>query len=520
MNAKDFKLEGVTLTEATFEMQGETAPVNNCIIRGTMGERTGMDGQPYALRFELRLPDDWSGRFMHQFNGGNDGAVVPAFGTGVGTGLTPALARGFAVISSDAGHDGKARPDRGLAGGNAFGFDFEARKDYGYAAVAKLQPVALSLIKSYYGEAPKYVYGYGVSNGGRHGMVAVERMADQFDGILAGYPGFNLPKTALQSALDIQTFRSVGASLAESFSTEELGIAAAAILASCDALDGLEDGVVNDTIACQSAFDPKTVACRDGQNSACLPAEKVNALIKIHAGPKSASGEQLYNSTYWDPGMASGNWRFWKLESPIPPWNFKPLIATMGAGSAAQIFITPPVEVGGSPAELEDFMLNFDIETEAPKIYATSAAFPESPMQVMTPPNSENPTLAEFEAAGGKLIVFHGAADPVFSLKDTIDWYERLSANNPNVGDFSRLYNVPGMPHGKGGNSTDSFDLLDALIAWVEEDKAPDAVEAKFRQDNAEAGANAGATRPLCPYPGVARFAGGDQALAASFTCN
>ncbi|MCB1357894.1 MAG: tannase/feruloyl esterase family alpha/beta hydrolase [Maritimibacter sp.] len=520
LDAAGMAVEGVTVDAAEWAPAGEDSPVDHCIVSARMAERTGADGNAYAIRFELRLPDAWEGRFLHQFNGGNDGEVKPALGGGVGVDAGgPALARGFAVVSSDAGHDGAAHPESGLVGGNMFGFDFEARRDYGYGAVAKLHPVALEMVTAYYGQAPDYVYGYGGSNGGRHAMVAAERMPGAFDGLLAGFPGFNLPKAAVQHAWDVQNFRSFGKGLADSFTREDLAAASAAILAACDGLDGLEDGVVNDYMGCQAAFDPASMTCTDGQNSACLAPEQTEALTRIHAGPTNSAGEALYNSWYWEPGISGGNWRFWKLESPIPPWGNKPIIAVMGAGSLAQIFSTPPAAVDGTPEALEASLMAYDFDTDAPKIYATSEDFPESPMQVMTPPNAADPTLADYQAAGGKLIVFHGVADPVFSFKDTQDWYDRLAANNPDADDFTRLYAVPGMNHGPSGNAADGMDLMGALIDWVEGSTAPGVVPTAFRADNEEAGENAGAERPLCPYPTHAVYTGGDAASMASFAC-
>ncbi|WP_068109852.1 tannase/feruloyl esterase family alpha/beta hydrolase [Tropicimonas marinistellae] len=513
--------DGVTIVEAVQTPANDEAPVDHCLVRGRMAERTGSDGNAYAISFELRLPVAWEGRFLHQFNGGNDGSVVPALGAGTGVAAgNPALARGFAVVSSDAGHDGKAHPDAGLTGGNMFGFDFEARRDYGYNAVAQLHPVALSLVEAHYGRAPEHVYGYGRSNGGRHAMVAAERMPGAFDGLLAGYPGFNLPKAAIQHAWDVQSFRAVGETLAAAFSPEEMNLVSEAIVAACDELDGLPDGVVFATLACQEAFDPAALVCADGQNSECLTAEKVSALERIHAGPSDGSGSQLYNSWYWDTGLNSGGWRFWKLESTVPPWGQKPIIAVMGAGSLAQIFTTPPTEVAGTPDDLEGYLMSFDFDADAPKIHATSADFPESPMEVMTPPNAGNPTLEDLQAAGGKLIVFHGVSDPVFSFKDTADWYGRLQENNPNADDFVRFYAIPGMPHGQGGNAPDEVDLLRTLMDWVEGGNSPGAVTAEFRADGKEIRPeNVGAERPLCPYPAHAVYTGSDASSATSFSC-
>ncbi|MFN7093232.1 MAG: tannase/feruloyl esterase family alpha/beta hydrolase, partial [Allorhizobium sp.] len=177
----------VTITEAVVTPPGEEVSVAHCLVRGKTPDRQGIDGKTYAIRFELRLPVEWNERFVHQFNGGNDGAVVPALGPLLGGRKSDtALTRGFAVVSSDAGHDGKANPDRGLAGGAAFGFDPQARRDYGYGAVATLQPIAEQIVEKHYGKPIAYRYGIGSSNGGRHGMMAAERMPEVFDGLLVG----------------------------------------------------------------------------------------------------------------------------------------------------------------------------------------------------------------------------------------------------------------------------------------------------------------------------------------------
>ena len=514
--------EGVTVTEAVATPMDEETPVDHCLVRGVLGERVGSDGRPYALHFELRLPDDWSGRFLHQFNGGNDGRVVPALGARdelpEGDG---ALARGFAVVSSDAGHDGSANPDLGLAGSNAFGMEYEARRDYGYDAVATLHPIALDLVETYYGRPADYVYGMGGSNGGRHAMIAAERMPDAFDGLYVAYPGFHLPRAALQHAWDVQNFLRVGDTLQSAFSTDELDLVATKILGACDALDGLEDGLVFDTIGCQETFDPSTMACAAGEDDDCLPGEKVSALVRIHGGPRNSTGEQLYAPWPWDTGIASPDWRFWKLESTVTPWQNQPLIAVMGAGSLAQVFTTPPTKVAGDPASLQAFLEDFDFDEDASKIDATSETFPESAMEIMTPPNSDDPTLGAFKAAGGKMLIHHGTSDPVFSFLDTVDWYETLMANDPKAADFVRLYAVPGMPHGPGGIAPDQFDMLTPLIDWVEAGGTPGPLVATLRPDREGMPEDlAGDTRPLCPWPSAAVFDGeSDSDRADSFRC-
>lgn len=520
LTAHDFGIEDLVVTSAMAEPMGENAPVDHCLVRGYIGERTGIDGNTYKVSFELRLPDNWNGRFVHQFNGGNDGSVVPAMGNLLnGDPSDTALGRGYAVVSSDAGHDGAANPEAGLAAGAVFGFDPEARSDYGYGAVVKLNPVAEKLVEDYYGQAIAYSYGVGGSNGGRHAMVQATRSPEAFDGILAGFPGFNLPRAAVQHAWDIQSFHAINGDVRKAFAPEDLQLVGDAVIAACDGLDGLEDGIIADSPACQATFDVTSLTCGAGSTNQCLSPAQVEALQRIHAGPTNSKGEALYSNWAWDRGIATGDWRFWKLESPIPPWDNLPLIATMGASSLAMIFSNPPVEVGGDPASLLQFLLDYDFDVDA-TVAASDATFTESPMEFMTPTDVDSPELAAFNQAGGKLIVFHGISDPVFSVMDTIRWYEKLDANNGgNAEDFAMLYTVPGMGHGSGSPATDKFDAFSALVDWVENGEAPAALVAEVTPDNQYVPEMIGITRKLCPYPQIARYTGGEEASHESFTC-
>lgn len=495
----------------------------HCRVEAAVNERTGMDGKPYAIGFEMRLPDDWNGRYFHQVNGGSDGSIVPAYGNLRGEQEDNALSRGYAVLSSDSGHDGSANPEAGLTGGSLFGLDFQARVDYGYGANLTLTPIAKQLIDGYYGNGPEFSYMVGCSNGGRHALVGATRLAEEFDGFLAGAPGYDLPRAAVQHAWDVQSFQIANEDIRQAFSREDMTLVADHVRTTCDGLDGLEDGIVGDIRACQAVFDLSELTCADGSSQGCLAPEQVEALDRSLQGPTNSDGEQLYSTWSYDAGMGSANWRFWKLESTVPPWDNLPLIATMGAGSLSHVFTTPPTLVEGTPEALVEYLSNVDFDEEAPKIHATSDEFPESPMDVMAPTDWQSPKLAELQEAGGKVIVFHGNSDGVFSIDATIGWYEQLRDNNGgDVSDFARFYPVPGMAHCSAGPATDRFDLFQTLVDWVENDEAPQTVVASVRPDNAELPQDWSTerTRPLCDWPAVARYDGsGDPESAESFIC-
>ncbi len=496
-----------------------TASPEHCLVKGRMNERrSDVDGETYAIGFEMRLPLAWNGRFFYQANGGIDGVVQPAAGrlTG-GAPRDTALNRGFAVISSDAGHTGKQNP--------WFGLDPQARLDYGYNAVGALTPMSKALIAALYGKPPDRSYIGGCSNGGRHAMVAAARHADQYDGFLAGNPGFNLPKAAMAQMYGAQQYAKVARpdekgqpELASAVTPAEFGLLSRRILERCDALDGARDGMVADTAACQRAFDLQrdVPTCQGERNGQCLSAAQKEAIGNVMRGPRNGKGESVYSSFPYDPGISGQNWAFWEF---VAAQRLDP--------GAAFIFLTPPID-------RRDFMamgglryaLGLDMDKDASRIFATAPGYPVPSMTFMTPPQATR--LEGLRRKGGKLLVYHGTADAVFSFNDTVSWYEALAkSHSGRQSSFARLFAVPGMNHCSGGPSADQFDALEQLVKWVETGVAPERMVATVRG----AGANLAnkelpaewsstRTRPLCAYPAIARYDGrGDIDMAESFVC-
>jgi feruloyl esterase len=433
-------------------------------------------------------------------------------------------ARGFAVLSSDAGHSAEdpANKALGLAASSAFGLDPQARRDYGYAADVTLAPIAKAIIAAHYGRKPDFSYMFGCSNGGRHTMVAATRMPEAYDGFLVGDPGLDLPRAAIRHAWDAQAFVKADPDLRKSITKEDGELISRKIIAACDKLDGLEDGLTGNLAACQKAFNFDSLICAPGATADCLPKAKVEALKMSFAGPKNSRGDALYSDWPVDGGVGMGNWRMWKIESPVPPWDHYPIIATMGASSLQYIFTTPPTPVAGSTDALMKSLLEFNFDRDAPKIYARTDAFPQSAMEFMTPPDADDPKLTRFRELGRKMIIYHGQADPVFSIDDTIRWYDRLNANLDGRAEAEvRLFAVPGMTHCRDGVTLDKFDALTALVDWVEKGKAPDRIIASVDPANKEVPASWSPTwtRPLCPWPKYARYKSGDPESADSFEC-
>jgi feruloyl esterase len=353
-------------------------------------------------------------------------------------------------------------------------------------------------------------------------MVAATRMPEAYDGFLVGDPGFDLPRAAIQHAWDAQAFVKADPDLRKSLTKEDGELISRKIIAACDKLDGLEDGLTGNLAACQKAFDFDSLTCAPGATADCLPEAKVEALKMSFAGPKNSKGDALYSDWPVDGGVGTGNWRMWKIESPVPPWDHYPIIATMGASSLQYVFTTPPTPVAGSTNALMKSLFEFNFDRDAPKICARTDAFPQSAMEFMTPPDADDPKLTQFRELGRKMIIYHGQADPVFSVADTIRWYDRLNANLDDKAEAEvHLFAVPGMTHCRDGVTLDKFDALTALVDWVEKGKAPDRIIASVNPANKEVPASwsPSRTRPLCPWPKYARYKSGDPEIADSFEC-
>ena len=515
-----FSFANATITAAsvvpagTLKVGGRDV-AEHCLVTGRMFERASpVDGKAYAIGFEMRLPRDWNGRFFHQGNGGLDGFVQPAVGAVSGGGpLTHALQQGFAVLSSDAGHNVSQLP--------LFGLDPQARLDYGYQAVGKLTPMAKALIQAAYAKGPDRSYIGGCSNGGRHAMVAASRFADQYDGVLAGNPGFNLPKAAVAQLYGAQQYASLaaGGDLASAFTPAERKLVADAVLAKCDALDGAADGLVNAGAACQRAFElaRDVPTCSGARDGSCLSAQQKQVLGNVFGGARNKAGQPLYASFPFDAGITGADWAQWEFVASVT--NRDPV-------AVAYVFQTPPADVNAAK-DPKAFALAFDVERDAPKIFASDARYTESSMSFMTPPDAAD--LSALKNRGGKLLVYHGTSDAVFSSDDTAAWYETLARRHGgSASNFARYFAVPGMNHCRGGPAADQFDMLGALVKWVEQGQAPDAVIAAVRGAGNAGGVNnelpphwsPTRTRPLCAYPKVATYKGsGEIESADSFVC-
>ncbi len=484
----------------------------HCDLTAALDERTGIDGRRYAIGMHLRLPAAWNGRFVFQGQGGTDG-VLGEGDAQPGGGRPSALNQGYATVTTDAGHVNQP----GVLGSSLFGLDPQARVDFGYRADDVVATAAKKVLATYYGSGPKYSYFIGCSNGGRHGMSVSQRFAHHFDGVAAGAPGFRMPEKGLSGAAATQGFAAIAPKAADgrpilsrALSSEDMKLLAGGVLGACDALDGLVDGLIDNAPACR--FSARDLQCTGEKTAACLSPDQVGALENYFSGPTNAQGRRIYAPYPYDAGIATDSWRRWILGT-AQDGRANAFNVSFGA-SLGYLYMTPPHPLANDALAVYDFYRTVDVTQAHQRIFATSATAPESSVQIIS---ANSVDLSAFKARQGRLILYHGLSDPSFSALDTVDWYERLNRNENSRADVhARLFLVPGMNHCSGGPATDSFDVLEPLVAWVEKSQPPERIVAR---------ANAASpwpqrTRPLCPYPRQARYNGaGSIEDAASFSC-
>jgi tannase/feruloyl esterase len=464
-----------TARPSTAETSATSATIpSHCQADGMINERTGADGKTYGIGFSLALPDAWNNRFLFQGGGGYNGSVRPPVGAAAAAD-NPGLARGFAVVSTDTGHKG-ATFDR------TYDADQQASIDFAQVAVGQVAELAKQIIAHYYGQGAQHSYFAGCSTGGREAMLMTQRYPAAFDGVISGDPAIRTGFSQIGNNWSAVAFNQIApkddAGRAEPnkvFSESDIKLVVNGILNACDANDGLKDGMVFNTRACK--FDPDVLACKGSKNDSCLTSQQTAAIKKAFAGPRNSRGDLVYPMNGYDAGIAN------LLPSPKPPAN------PGRAGAPA-----PPVSI--------------DVDQ---RLFALLG----NPLEAVTDTTWTN--LSTFSAHGGKLLFYHGMSDQAFSAMDTLDYYQRMAKANggiDKVENWSRMYLVPGMYHCRGGEfALDNFDMLTALVNWVEKGTPPDSVIATGK-------AFPGRSRPLCAYPKYAYYKGqGDSEDAKNFEC-
>jgi hypothetical protein len=445
--------EAPTAITSTKEVPAVPGTPAYCEVNGYVQPQVG---------FELRLPlTAWNGRYFQTGCGVNCGELRIAE-------CDAPLAGGFAVAAQNMGHVGTP------TGPPLWASNLSARVDYGRRSPHVTAAAAKAIVQRFYGRPAAFNYFRGCSTGGREGLSEAQYYPADFDGIIAGVPAFAGRLGAFGNNWDArQLLRRDGSPV---FTAAKLQLLHSAVLAACDALDGVKDGIITDPRHCR--FDVSTLACPSGvDDAACLTSEQVSAAQHIYDGSRNSRGERLF------PGHL--------MYGSEAAWN-----GAYGAQLADNYlkYMVNPVGTG-----LDYSHWDFDFERDEP--LAAAAAILYDPVAP-----HESPDLGAFRARGGKLISYHGWADPGVSALSTLDYYARVTAKEGGlraVQNWFRVFMVPGMFHCRGGDAPNQFDFLPGLLAWVEKGQAPDGIMAYQQVEG-----KVTRTRPLFAYPAVATYSG------------
>jgi len=460
------KLPDVTVTEAA-SVPAATAGgirVPHCRVNGVIGNE---------IHFTLLLPDEWNRKFMMGGGGGFVGQIQNQAGASVNS--------GYATVGTDTGHQGGVT-DAGWALNN-----LEREVNFGYLAVHRTAEVAKAIVRSYYGATETKSYFSGCSNGGRQAMMEAQRYPNDFDGIVAGAPAYDFTAIGAQFIKDMQAVfpdpRNLSARL---FTLDTLKSVEAQIVAKCDALDGVKDGLIEDPRACKIDV---------GSLTGLTEAQRT-ALKTIYAETRNKDGVIYPAQPVGGESEAANGWAQWIVGGAAP-------LPGQTAPSARFAFGT----------EIFKYFVFDDPSWDYTRYEFSS--YKKDTARAATFLNATNTNLDAFKARGGKLILWHGWSDPALTALGSIRYYDQVQARDSKAAEYFRMFLMPGVLHCAGGPGPDNADWTSAIADWVENAKAPERVVASKMSAGAVT-----RTRPLCAYPQHAVYKGsGSLDEADSFAC-
>ncbi|MCY4012574.1 MAG: tannase/feruloyl esterase family alpha/beta hydrolase [Gammaproteobacteria bacterium] len=429
------------------------------------------------INFELLLPNDWNGRFMMGGGGAYVGSIqnqALAYGSGPG-----ALERGYATVGTDTGHV-SSMVDGSWALNNV-----ERQENFGHRAVHLTAVTAKAIIERYYARAPEYSYFVGCSRGGGQAMMETQRYPEDFDGLVAGAPAYDWTGFRGGQIRTLQTMFPDGHAKGPVLTDANLELLGTTIIAACDARDGVADGILTDPRDCP--FEPDDLKkCEGDARADCVTTGQLAAIKAIYDAP-SIDGRRLFAGFPYGGEHHPRGWAAWM--------------------------------VGLSPsfAFAIDFYQNFVFsDPHWDYTHYDFADWKQDVAKVSAMLDATSIDLSEFKKRDGRIIFWTGWSDHLITALGTVDYYDKLTAADPDADEYSRLYMLPGMFHCAGGPAPDRADWLEAIRAWVEDGKAPERLVSLQLDESG----TVSRTRPICPYPQVASYRGeGDPDDEASFAC-
>jgi feruloyl esterase len=414
------------------------------------------------IKVEVWMPlTGWNNKMLAVGNGAWAGSISY-------NAMAAPIAAGYAATSTDTGH----------TGGQAAGFIDRPEKviDFSYRAVHEMSVAGKGITAAFYGDAPKLSYFQGCSTGGRQALTAAQRYPLDFDGIIAGATAANSSRLHATQIWSAQQANRDATSLIPNMPVNKYALLHDAVLKACDALDGVTDRVLDNPRQCK--FDPAVLLCKEGDEPTCLTAAQVETAKRVYAGPGIFPGYEYgseggWNGTLARPvGIAYDMYRYLALKNPA--WDYKTL----------------------------------DIAKDVPLFDRTAGALM----------NSSDTNLKPFFDHGGKLLMYHGWADPGIPAGNSVEYYTEVvngMGGAARASNAIRLFMLPGVGHCSGGDGPSAFDALGALDQWRDKGTAPASIVASHSTNGV-----VDKTRPLCPYPQTARYKGtGSTNEAGNFEC-
>ena len=469
---------GTTITSAKVIAATGRAP-KHCQIEGHVATPGN------EVNFRLGLPERWNGKFYFVGVGGLGGTIGN---------LNKGLSRGYAAASTDTGH---------LESDRTWGANRAKEIDYGHRGTHVTAVAGKALAGAFYGRTVQHAYFEGCSNGGRQALMEVQRYPEDFDGIIGGDPATGTPMQAGRALV----YQKMLAAPENYLATEKLELLSRATLAACDTSDGLQDGLVTDPRLC--TFNPETLKCAGPDQPTCLTGGQLDVVKQLYGGAKLASGEMYAHP--FPVGHEGGptGWRAWISGLERPTRQPDGTLAYTGSYLPSGYRLSEQ-NMRFLALDDDDPSFNwrtFRLDRDLPRMKTMS--------EILSP---LDPDLRPYRSRGGKLLMYHGWADPAISAYGTVSYYDKVLktvGGQAQMDEFARLYLVPGMHHCSGGPGPDEFDMLPVLENWVEKGTAPGPVVARSAMEG-----RLDRTRPLCPHPQVARYTGtGSIEDAASFRC-
>jgi len=429
------------------------------------------------VRIWIAIPtSNWNGRFVGNGGGG--------FSGGSAAGVNQPLALGYAAGATDTGHEG---------GNGSFALDANGRlnwqliRDNAHLGIHEMTVTGKALTQALYGVAPRFSYFNGCSTGGRQGLMEAQRYPEDYNGIVSGAPAINWSKFIPQELWGAVLMNAVGNAVPQC----KLAAATQAAIASCDAIDGVKDGVLEDPERC--TYNPKALVGVSAGDCGQFTQADVDVIAKLWQGPRRENGSFMW---YGLPRGADLSALWGSRGTPLAPQAFGIALDWF------RYFLTQDPQ--------------FDWKTLTPAAF--ERYFDQSVEQFSAVIGTDNPDLTAFRDRGGKVIIWHGWADQLISSQGTVDYYKRVQERMGGAGktsEFAKLFMAPGVGHCGGGAGPTPSGQLDAVLAWVEQGRAPETLIATRQA------ADVTRSRPLCPYPRVAKYKGtGSTDDAANFACS